>query len=668
MDWILMTTLIWAGTLIVSFCSETYRELWCDSFIGNWAEVSEDNRRRYGTMRSYLMNVLIIFIQIAFFLFFLFVVPFFLIFVGLPIRLYGKYLKKEKKHPVPDDEGQTEKQESGKSWAERNIRLFHYPGKMPFDFDRDCYVYAENHYDVRINQLIETHWKEINEIFQRYNFRFIYIPKSRPNTSALHLVNLKRGLDGLDEAYITSMTTSHYIAHLCKVLHFDFNEMESGIFHFAGFLSSDDRLYGRDIDSSRFTLFLMNELADDNIEWFFTEYCKMIEYRRKWYSMGGPCMSVITKLSEAELVEFHGIDQMEIADYKFPIDMKDIAENVKKEIEVLKEGGYYELLLHTLGSEIVDELKRVELAPSLSRMQITDDFKIRLTDYDKEVRLTPLQKTLYLFYLRHPEGVEFKHLSAYYDEILDIYKVLSNREDWEKQKESVRRLVDVTDNAINEKCSRIKEAFLSVADDLIARNYYITLQEVEMRFKGHISVKRLKKVTLPRELVTYPTEISIIKISCPQEKIGNIENRLSDNGECYKRLKDKFYDKSYPKGKLVKEYTDFINSDRLFYAAYSERAILYTHVGMYREAIADNQVLIDHNAKLWSSAIINKAEALFFLKQYEEALEVADFYFKTESEPTSECYRIRAEIYKKLKRKAEYKADMGEYKRLLGKK
>ena len=86
---------------------------------------------------------------------------------------------------------------------------------------------------------------------------------------------------------------------------------------------------------------------------------------------------------------------------------------------------------------------------------------------------------------------------------------------------------------------------------------------------------------------------------------------------------------------------------------------------MYREAIADNQVLIDHDAKLWSSAIINKAEALFFLGQYEEALKTAGFYFEKENEPDSECYRIRAEIYKKLQKKVEYKADMKEYKRLL---
>mgnify|MGYP000246638980 FL=1 len=53
------------------------------------------------------------------------------------------------------------------------------------------------------------------------------------------------------------------------------------------------------------------------------------------------------------------------------------------------------------------------------------------------------------------------------------------------KKESIRRLVDVTDNAINEKCSRIKEAFLKVEDDFIARNYYIVLDRHEYRGEGN---------------------------------------------------------------------------------------------------------------------------------------------------------------------------------------
>lgn len=87
-------------------------------------------------------------------------------------------------------------------------------------------------------------------------------------------------------------------------------------------------------------------------------------------------------------------------------------------------------------------------------------------------------------------------------------------------------------------------------------------------------------------------------------------------------------------------------------------------IGKYREAVADNQLLITHNERVWSDAIFNKAEALFFLKDYDGALKVANHYFAICEKPTAECYRIRAEIFRMLKMSDEYKTDMREYKRL----
>ena len=55
---------------------------------------------------------------------------------------------------------------------------------------------------------------------------------------------------------------------------------------------------------------------------------------------------------------------------------------------------------------------------------------------------------------------------------------------------------------------------------------------------------------------------------------------------------------------------------------------------------------------------MNKAEALYFMKEYGLALKSANRYFEIEEEPVAEGYRIRAEIYKKLKMYEEYKADM----------
>ena len=113
---------------------------------------------------------------------------------------------------------------------------------------------------------------------------------------------------------------------------------------------------------------------------------------------------------------------------------------------------------------------------------------------------------------------------------------------------------------------------------------------------------------------------------------------------------------------MIKEYTEFITEYSKYYRAYFERAIPYTHVGRYKEAVADNDVLIEHNEWLWMKTIINKAEALFFLKEYGLALKCANHYFELDEKPDSESYRIRSEIYRKLNMYEEYNSDIQKAK------
>ena len=74
--------------------------------------------------------------------------------------------------------------------------------------------------------------------------------------------------------------------------------------------------------------------------------------------------------------------------------------------------------------------------------------------------------------------------------------------DKEKIMEGVDHLVNPLDNAINEKCSRIKKVFLDLMDEYAA-NYYIISGHTQKRFAGssRIWYERLKVITLPRELV-----------------------------------------------------------------------------------------------------------------------------------------------------------------------
>lgn len=113
--------------------------------------------------------------------------------------------------------------------------------------------------------------------------------------------------------------------------------------------------------------------------------------------------------------------------------------------------------------------------PKLSTLRITKDYGIFLPDYnDMEISLPTLSKVVYFFYLRYPKGLRFKELIDYRDELLGIYYRISARCDSAKMEQSVDELVDSTRNSINEKCSRIRSAFVSRFSDDLAKNYYIT--------------------------------------------------------------------------------------------------------------------------------------------------------------------------------------------------
>jgi len=136
---------------------------------------------------------------------------------------------------------------------------------------------------------------------------------------------------------------------------------------------------------------------------------------------------------------------------------------------------------------------------------ITKDYRFILVDYDnREVVLQPIHKAVYLLFLAHPEGIEFKRLSEYQDELRDYYRKTSMGMDEQKIEEGISRLVNPLDNAINEKCSRIKKTFLSMMDEYTA-NYYIISGHVKRHMEGSNKTwyERLKIITLPRELVLF---------------------------------------------------------------------------------------------------------------------------------------------------------------------
>ena len=160
---------------------------------------------------------------------------------------------------------------------------------------------------------------------------------------------------------------------------------------------------------------------------------------------------------------------------------EEMAQEVKRLTGLLAAAGRKDLLLRAIGVPLLEELRIEAARGELSRLVI-------------------VHKAVYLLFLAHPEGIEFKRLRDHRTELLGYYLKTARMMDRGKIEESVDKLIDPLDNAINEKCSRIKKVFLDLMDEYRA-SYYIIGSHTKKHIAGRVWYERLKIVTLPREMV-----------------------------------------------------------------------------------------------------------------------------------------------------------------------
>ena len=172
------------------------------------------------------------------------------------------------------------------------------------------------------------------------------------------------------------------------------------------------------------------------------------------------------------------------ADANFDKDAKLVMQEIQDRITELKKKGISTYIIKRLALNTNEKL---------SRLCITKRYEILILDYFIEVKMTPLPMAVFLLFLNHPEGIYFKALPDYREELMEIYKKIKGRFfNYETAKQSIDDVTNPLSNSINEKCSRIREAFVSQFDDHLARFYYIDGQRGEP-----------KKIALPRNLVEW---------------------------------------------------------------------------------------------------------------------------------------------------------------------
>ena len=117
--------------------------------------------------------------------------------------------------------------------------------------------------------------------------------------------------------------------------------------------------------------------------------------------------------------------------------------------------------------------------------------KIFFTDLGNlELRLNPKEKTLYLLFLNHPDGIYLNELQDYKEELNKTYARLSNQSNSETIMAAIEIMVNPTDNDMNVLLSRINKKIKDAVGPTLLDYYSI---------KGERAEK--KRIKIDRELI-----------------------------------------------------------------------------------------------------------------------------------------------------------------------
>ena len=107
---------------------------------------------------------------------------------------------------------------------------------------------------------------------------------------------------------------------------------------------------------------------------------------------------------------------------------------------------------------------------------ITSHFRIFIgqVSASRELLLRPMCKAVFLLFLSHPEGISFRNLPAYRNELARLYGRVSRQDDPEKIRRSIDRIIDLKTNEMNVNISRIADGLSLHVDDRILSKYVVS--------------------------------------------------------------------------------------------------------------------------------------------------------------------------------------------------
>jgi len=127
---------------------------------------------------------------------------------------------------------------------------------------------------------------------------------------------------------------------------------------------------------------------------------------------------------------------------------------------------------------------KYHLKPSRMRFNLLHRKAIMLDIQGMTISLTPLEATIYYFFLKNNEGVKITDFYKYEQELFDIYgscSVANSDNNIAAMRNSIKALIDPLENSLNEKISKIKSKFIKYLGKEMAENYYIYKDKTNLK-------------------------------------------------------------------------------------------------------------------------------------------------------------------------------------------
>jgi len=299
-------------------------------------------------------------------------------------------------------------------------------GLLPNEPESNQVIYLESHKNTDFERYITTHLEVVKRIFSEYGLEFIYLPELIDSITDDELEDAARYY-----APWSDPTNMRALREACKISISQLSEKVQLKDGDPAVVNSKGRAFKVDVSRPGLYNTLFYQMAEA-------------------YASEGWRNDVRYSVAKIEPISDIICEECSIPEPSSPIDDEYYAsDRMYRELRRRLRGWMLEKILSEYLrnneelSPIIIRSPRMLLLPAFNNM---------------EIRLSPATMAFYLLFLKHPEGIRFKELISYRNELYRLYSFTTRSDDKETITRTVDKMVSQLNGNQNVQRSRIKAA------------------------------------------------------------------------------------------------------------------------------------------------------------------------------------------------------------------